>query len=519
MQKYAEAETNKAFIAQLPKNLITNIAYFIINIIIGILLVPYFISTLGIAAYGLIPLATSITGYVGIVILSLNTAVARYLTIDLQQEDYVAANRTFNTAVIGLSAIIAIMIPVIIAIAYFVPKIFNVPAGFENEAVFLFLGVFASLLIRSWSGNFTVPLFAYNRLDIQNIVNIINLIITNGLIILYFKAYNPNLAFIGIANMIGAIIASAIAIILSKRICPYLKLAINSFDRSRLKALLDMGSWSIVNQIGSLLFLQIDLIVVNILFGAAISGEYAIALMWGTLLRSIASVISGVMTPMVFTYYAKGKIETLIKMMKSSVRLMGLLMALPIGLLCGFAPQILTIWVGEKFAFLAPLVVLMALHLTINLAVLPLFSINVAYNKIRVPGIVTLIMGGLNISLAVGLPLLAGWGFYGVAVAGAIVLTMKNAIFTPWYATKVMGINTSTFTRSMLPGIAMAIIIITGSIAVSMFVPLTSLISLALVGCVFGIIYLFIIWKFILNKFELGLIGSYLPESLRRLVV
>ena len=207
---------------------------------------------------------------------------------------------------------------------------------------------------------------------------------------------------------------------------------------SRLKLLTDMSWWVIVNQIGTLLFLQIDLIVVNMLFGATSAGEYAVVLNWGVLLRNAASMIAGVLTPIVFTYYAKEQIAALINMMRSSVRMMGLLMALPIGFICGFAPQILTIWVGEKFAYLAPLMILMVFHLTVNLSVMPLFSINVAYNKIRVPGIVTLLMGGMNISLAFLLPLLAGMGFYGVAAAGAIVLTLKNAVFTPWYAAKVM---------------------------------------------------------------------------------
>ena len=74
-------QTNRRFAAQLPRNLAANIAYFLVNIVIGILLVPYFIDTLGVAAYGLIPLATSITGYVAIVVQSLNTSVSRFLSL------------------------------------------------------------------------------------------------------------------------------------------------------------------------------------------------------------------------------------------------------------------------------------------------------------------------------------------------------------------------------------------------------------------------------------------------------
>ncbi len=510
---------HKGFTAQLPINIIANVVYFLINILIGIFLVPYFISTLGVAAYGLIPLATSITGYVAIVVQSLNTSVSRYLTVDLQRGNYEAANRTFNTAIFALSALVALMIPIVILFAYFIPGIFNVPAGQKNDAILLFLGVCASFLIRSWSGNFTVQLFACNRLDLQNLVNITNIFIQTGLILVLFTIYGPNLAFIGAAYMAGAIAASVLAIILAKRVCPFLKLSSRSFDRSQLKVLGSMSGWVIVNQIGTLLFLQIDIIVVNVLLGATSAGEYAIALMWVVLLRGITDVFTAALTPMIFTYYAKGQIETLTKVMASAVKIMGIWIALPVGLICGFAPQILTIWVGSKFAFLAPLMVLLTIHLVLNLAIIPLFSINVAYNKVRLPGILTLVMGIGNLSLAVALALLFGWGYYGVAAAGAIVLTLKNAVFTPWYAAKIMNVRSNTFIRSMLPGVFITIGLIAGSFILGSFIPIHSLLSLILVGGTISVVYLILVWKFMLSNFELELFGSYLPAPVRRLII
>lgn len=505
----------KSFSAQLPRNLTSNIAYFLVNIIIGILLVPFFISTLGVAAYGLIPLATSVTGYVAIVVQSLNTTVSRFLTVDLQREDYLAANRTFNTALFGLTAVIALMVPVVIGVAYFVPALFNVPLGQERGAMLLFFGVCAAFLLRSWTGNFTVQLFAYNRLDLQNLVNLINLVTQTGLIVVFFTLFGPDLALVGGAYLCGAVAASGVSIVLSRRVCPHLTISLRAFDRARVRDLLGMGGWVVINQIGSLLFLQIDLIVVNLLFGASSAGEYAIALQWVILLRAVAGVLSGVLTPMVLTYYAREQTESLIMVTKSAVKLMGLALALPIGLVCGFAPQLLSLWVGPEFVKLAPLMVLLTVHLTVNLAVLPLFSINVAYNRIRVPGILTLVMGIGNFALAIALPVLTGVGYYGVAAAAAIVLTLKNAIFTPWYATRVLGVRGHTFTRSMLPGIAATLFLTVGTTGFGRFVPLGSLVSLIIAGGVIALLYCIILLLFGLDAFERGLFRSYLPKPLR----
>lgn len=513
-----EIDITKDFIRQFPRNLAANIAYFAVSIIIGLLLVPYFISALGVAAYGLIPLATAITGYVAIVVQSLDTAISRFLTVDLQQENYAAANRTFNSAFLGLTAIILLMIPVVLAIAFSVPVIFNVPAAQSSQVTILFLGVCTAFLLRSWSGTFTVQLFAYNRLDLRNLVDLTNLVVQTGLIVLFFTSYGPDLALVGAAYLSGAIVASGVSIVLAKRVCPYLHVSRRDFDRSSVKDLLGMGGWVTINQIGSLLFLQIDLIVVNMLFGAASAGEYAIALQWVVLIRSIAVVLSGVLTPIVLTYFAREQTESLIKISKSAVKLMGLALALPVGLICGLAPQLLTVWVGPEFADLAPLMVLLTIHLTVNLGVLPLFSIYVAYNRMRVPGILTLVMGIGNLALAIALPLFTGLGYYGVAAASAIVLTLKNAIFTPWYATRVLGVEARTFTRALLSGIVATLFLTVGIAVLGRFVPLGSLASLIVASGAITLVYCVVLLYFGLDEFERELFLSYLPVSLRSVI-
>jgi len=502
---------------QLPRNLFANIVYFLANVTIGILLVPYFVSELGVGAYGLIPLVASITGYVAIFVQSLNSAVTRFLSVDLQKKDYDTANRTFNTSLFGFSVIILLMIPVVIVVAFFFTSIFNVPAGQDIGAIHLFLGVSASLLIRSWTGNFTVQLFAYNRLDLQNLVNLVNLLTQTGLIVLLFAFFGPDLALVGDAYVIGAMVASGVSIVFAKRVCPYLSISIHAFDRNKVKDLLGMGWWVIINQIGVLIFLSIDLIVVNLLFGSTIAGKYSIALMAVYLLRAIADQLSSVLTPIIFSYYALEKTNSLICISKSAVKLMGLAMALPIGLMCGFASHLLAIWVGSEFIDLAHLIVLLTLHLSVNLAVFPIFSINMAYNRVRVPGVVTLVMGVGNIALAIFLPIVTGWGYYGVAVAGAIILTIKNAIFTPWYATKVLGIKAHTFTRAMIPGIVATVLVAISSTIVAYAVPLYSPAILSISIASISLIYIALVWSFGLNRVERKLFKSYLPVNIREI--
>lgn len=510
-------QTSKGFAAQFPRNLAANIAYFLVNVVIGLLLVPYFIDTLGVAAYGIIPLATSVTGYVAIIVQSLNAAVSRFLTIDLQREDYVAANKTFNTAFFGLTVVILLIIPIIFLVAWFVPSIFSVPTGQETGAILLFLGVSAAAMIRAWSGNFTVQIFAYNRLDLQNLVNLTNLLVQTGLIVLLFTLLGPDLALVGGAHLAGAIIASGVSVVLARRVCPHLSISLRSFDNSKVKDICSLGWWAIVDQIGSFLLLQIDLIVVNLLFGAIAAGEYAIALQWGILLRSVAGTLTSVLVPTILAYYALKQTETLIRLTQSAIKFMGLAMALPTGLICGFAPQLLTIWIGAEHASLAPLVVLLTAHLAINMSILPLFSINAAYNRIRIPGIVTILLGIANLILAVAVPLVTGWGYYGVAAAGVLILTFRHVFFIPWYTAKILSIQMTRLLKPLVHG-ALAVLIIGGATAgIAATTPLSPLPTLVIVGTTISLIYGITVLRFDLTAAEKQLFESYLPQGWRKL--
>lgn len=508
-------EHQETFSKQLPKNLLANISYFILNVIIGLLLVPFFIDSLGVSSYALIPLATSLTSYVNIVVQSLNISVSRYLTIYLHKREFENANITFNTAIFGTLGIIVSMLPFVVLVSYYSPLFFDVPTSQENAARILFLGVIGSFLLRAWGSNFGVSLYAYNRLDLQNIVNAVNIIVQTGLIVILFKLDSPNLVYIGLAYFIGAASALILSIIFSRKINPHLKISVNDFSMSKVNELMSMGGWFIIDRIGSLLFLQIDLIVVNRLFGTAAGGEYSVVLTWSMMLRTVAGLLVGVFTPITLTYYAKDRINELINTSKSTVKFVGLAMALPIGYICGFASQLLTIWVGPEFAKLSLLMVLMLFHLVINLPVMPLSAINIAHNKVKIPGIVTFIMGIINFLLALLIPYLTGWNYYGVALAGAITLTLQNTFFAPWYATKLLKISRTTYIRSMLPGVfAMAVTAAISHLIASYF-QISGIISLLTCGIVLTAFYLLAVWEFGLNKTERKTVELFLPIKLR----
>ena len=91
--------------SQFLSNISSNLAVYVVNLLLAMWMTPYLIGKLGVALFGLIPLANSVTSYLSLLTLSLNGAVGRFLSIDLQKGDLHSANRTFNTSLLGVLAI------------------------------------------------------------------------------------------------------------------------------------------------------------------------------------------------------------------------------------------------------------------------------------------------------------------------------------------------------------------------------------------------------------------------------
>lgn len=506
----ATQNPGNSFRKQFPANLLSNILLFCFNLVIGIWLVPYFIRNLGVAAYGLIPLATSLTQYVALFTMALGGGTSRFLTIDLQQGDLERANRTFNTAFWGLAGLSLLLVPALVGLSWFAPTLFRVPQDQIAASRWLFAGVSLTFLVTTIFATLDVSTYAFNRLDYRNLVQLSNLLVRTACIVLFFTLFSSSLGSVALAMFMGAIAAAAVSWHFWRKLTPSLRFRLSLFDRSRLADLMGMGGWMVVNHIGYLLFLQIDLIVVNRLFGPVAGGEYASVLQWNTLIRSMAGVLAGVLGPMLMIRYAQNRFDELERLSSLSVKLLGLALALPIGLACGFSRPLLALWLGPSFAQLAPLMQIMLFHLGINLSVLPLFNINVCYNRIRLPGVVTLVMGALNLFLAIKLASVGSLGFYGVALAGGIVLSLKNAVFTPWYAAKVQGISPRRYFTAILPGFLFSTALIASAFILDKLFEFSSWASLVFASLSLVFVCSFLIWTLALKQSERSLLRSLL---------
>lgn len=435
-------------------NLLANVLNFGCSIGLGLWFTPYLIHNLGVAGYGLIPLATTITSYMGLFTVALNGAVARYLTIAIERKETEQANAVFNTSLVGNALVVCILLVPAIWLSSKMRFFFDVPAGYEHQFTLLFLCTTGMFLLMTLGAAFSLASFCRNRFDLSNAVNIGNSILRVGVVVLLFTYAVPRVWHVGAGLVVSALFSLFASVAIWRYLTPMLRIRPAAFSMDMLRQLVGTGGWMVVNQLGAILYLSIDLVVVNRVIGAEAAGRYGAVMQWSLLLRGLAGVVAAVFEPTILVLYARKDMSGLVKYSKQAVKFVGLLIALPIGIICGLSRPLLHLWLGPSFESLALLMSLMTIHLCVNLGILPLFNINVATNNVRLPGIVTCVMGVANVCLAVILAGPVGWGMYGVAAAGAIMLTAKNLVFTPLYGAHVLGVKRGTFFSETIPIVA-----------------------------------------------------------------
>ena len=148
----------------------------------------------------------------------------------------------------------------------------------------------------------------------------------------------------------------------------------------------------------------------------------------------MTATVATVLSPAIMAHFAIGDIVGMRRIASRAVKLLGIGLALPIGMLCGLGRPLLSLWLGPRFAELDLLLILLVGHLSVNLATRPLSYVLMAYNRVKLQGFVSLALGAVNVAMAISFVRWGGLGAAGVAAAAAIVWTIRNAVLLSSYA-------------------------------------------------------------------------------------
>jgi len=498
---------------QLPKNIKMNLIAFILKILIGLYLTPYLIKYLGISAYGLIMIALFLSQYINIIIQSINSSINRFLLVAIQKKSSDEAITIYSSSFFMIILFMFFQSLIMIVILFNLNSIFSIPLELFNDTLWLFSLTFLGYTLSLIRGSVCAPIYANNRLDLLKNIEMVEILSRFILIVVFFNFFEANLIYVGIANLISSIISMIMAIYYKTFFEKYLKIRISSIDIEIIKKLISMSGWVLISQVAFLIFLKVDILLINKFMGADISGEYAIVVQVVTLIRTMATVLAGVITPVIMIYYANNEIDKLISLSKMSILLMGVLLSVPLGILAGFSGEILDLWVGKEFNHLSIFISISMIPLILNLSILPLLSINTAYNKVKLPALVSLGLGLLYVILLLLTLKYTLFGILGVIIINGLILTAKNSIFTPLYASYILKIEKLAFFKYQM--IAMSFFTLSFIISYLLNFAVDNTLSFIIAFFLSLFISLTLALSYLYKNEEMTLLNNYILKKLK----
>ena len=493
-------DNNKFGAIQFIKNVVSNGGLFVLNTIISFWFTPYLIRSLGSELYGFIPLVTSVVVYFGIITRSLNVSTGRYLMIELEKENVKKANRIFNTSLAGIFTMILVSIPIGALLVFYAADIFQVPIDYKRDIQFLLIGSIIAFYFTTLRSGFSIATFAKNRFDLSNILSFMGRLGQVGLVLTLFTIDQPNLVYAGIGIVVVALISFLGDLYFWKKLLPTLKLKLGAFSRGLFKEMIGTNFWMLINKIGFLLFMNFEMIVANRYLSLSMAGMYGALMTIPNNLRTIASTVSGVWEPLIISKYSRNDLEGIDRVAKTSIKIVGLSTALPIGFVCGVAGEFLGFWLGPEFKALSWIAVVMAINVQINTLTLPLFGIYISMNKVKIPAVVTIFTGIAYI--AVSVLFTQRFGPLGLAVAGGAGLALRNVFFITIYSAILLKKKWWHYLTTLIMPIILSAAIALLSYGLLRVFEVENFFDLFIVGGVISLIYLVCAYFLGLSKIE-----------------
>lgn len=505
---------------QLSINFITQMLSFVINLAISFFLTPYVLKFIGKDVYGFVSLANNLAGYVSVFTIALNGMLSRYVTISVAKKDFNSISRYMTSVVIANVGIMLILLPISIAFIANLGRFINLPVGAEWDVKLLFFLIFFGFCINLPGGCFYSCTYAANRLDKANISSLISSILRITILMVMLVTLTPRVWYVGFASLACTVYLIIIYRHYQKKFMPEIHISFVWFKWGTVKELMSIGIWNSISQLSQLLLTGLDLLIANVMVSVMSMNLLSYAKMIPTQLLSLLGAVVGIFAPMMTIAYGKGNKDEFIRETNFAIKCSGFLCSIPIIGLVVFGESFFGLWLkalspGEVHT-VAILSILTILPQIFSVYIYPLYTVNTITAKIKLPVIVTIGYGTLNVILVYWILRMTNLGIYAVAGVSSVLSVLYIFSFVPNYAAYTINVSRLTFYRPLLRGLLCNIVLIGIFSLIGIAFPIKDWSSFFNV-CVFSaFIGYFVIFFILFNREERGKMFSFIRAKFGR---
>ncbi len=416
---------------------------FALTALVGLLLMPFIVHSLGNRSYGMWALVGSILNYFSLFDLGISSAVERFVSRALGQEDIPAANTIISSATFLFTGLGLALITLVILTSVSIPfLIHDTHDGILLGQIILIVGLGLGFTFpgRVFEGLFSAQL----RQDVLSTVWII-VLICRTLIIIMVLRLGWGLKGLALATSISIVVRYVILIALGRKSHPWLSISLHLCRRHRIQELLGYGLVGFLNRIGDFLRFHLDNIVIGSFLGLTPITLYTIPVKLLEYFTNFMLSAVGFVAPVFSRYEGLGESKALKNRFLDITRVSTIAATFVGSSLLFYGKPFITRWMGEAYTSSYDVLLMLGVPAIFSLMSNPSISLLYGISKHHYYTIANILEGFTNLSLS--LLLVRQYGIYGVALGTAIPMIIFKLGIQPIYTCRSIKLDLRRYYR------------------------------------------------------------------------
>ncbi len=409
------------------RNTVSNSLNFGFLFLSNLFLLPFIVHSLGNIYFGGIwVIVGALTAYMGLIDLGMGMAFVKFISEYYTKGDEASVQEVVNTgitvyAVVGATLLIATWV-----LGENILRLVGVPESIMFDAVFVLRIAMVVFAFSNTVSPFASVLTGLQRMDISAYISIVvqalNIIGTIAVLSMGFGIRGLILNSLAIAIISGTWVAwSAV------RLVPGLKLGMRYCRKAMVRKFLRYGGNLQVSKLAQIILFQTDRIVALRLFGQDVATYYDIGARLSSTARSITSLSVSALVPAVAELDARQHYDTIMTLYKRGSKYVAVIATFVFMFLCLFAPQIVHLWMGERYLAAALVTRILGIGYFCNIITGVASALTAGVGKTDIERRYGIFASLFNLTATIGLALLIGSN--GIALGTSLSLMIGAAYF------------------------------------------------------------------------------------------
>jgi O-antigen/teichoic acid export membrane protein len=407
------------------RNVSTRYLAIVVEMLVGLAVLPFNVSHLGKSAYGLWMLTASVTAYFSVLDLGYSGALVKFVALYRAKRDVRALNEILSTLFYLFTGFGAITYLVAIVIAVYLDRLFHLAPDQTSVGRVVLLVTTVNVAAGTAFSVFGGVINGFQRFDMNNLVGAASSVVAAVVNVLVLLA-GGGLILLVCATTTVRVLTYWVYRANAYRVFPGLRLRPTSFRLARLREVTSFSVYMLLIDWANKLNYSVDALVVGAFMNTSAVAVWSVGQRLAETTQRLTNQLNEVLFPTIVDNDASSRLNRLQSIFLVGTRL-SLASVLPTGgVLVMMAPQLVNAWVGPEFAGSVIVVRLLAFTVIVHVAHSTASTLLKAAGRHHLVAFTNVSAALVNVSLSIAL--VGRFGLSGVAIGTLVPVLIASVV-------------------------------------------------------------------------------------------